>query len=172
MGNVDYLTQVRLQQPQEQCYPVLQVHAGSFHVSIIHPNSDMVCRIFNMHMWSFLCVLIHTGVGNTDSESAQHFWIRKNLLRFSCAPDRTWTRVMHEIRTWVWHSTTWATPSLPYKFCDGRWPCLNWWRHCAEKIISLDDWHPYYLLAWDKIYQWRTVVFCSYLNKMYLDTFW
>ena len=27
---------VRLQQPQEQCYPVLQVHAGTVHVSVIH----------------------------------------------------------------------------------------------------------------------------------------
>ena len=30
------LTRVRLQQPREQRYPVLQVHAGSFDVSVIH----------------------------------------------------------------------------------------------------------------------------------------
>ena len=30
-------------------------------------------RIFNVHMWSFLCMNIHTGVGHTDSELAQDF---------------------------------------------------------------------------------------------------
>ena len=34
------------------------------------PNSDMDYRIFNVH--TFLCVRIHSGVGNTD-ESAQRF---------------------------------------------------------------------------------------------------
>ena len=37
---------VRLQQLQEQCYPVLQVRAGSFHVFCNPPNSDMDYRIF------------------------------------------------------------------------------------------------------------------------------
>ena len=31
-----FIIPIRLQQPQEQRYPVLQVYAGSFHVSIIH----------------------------------------------------------------------------------------------------------------------------------------
>ena len=35
-GNLDRLTWVRIQQPQEQRYPVLQVHAGSFRVSVIY----------------------------------------------------------------------------------------------------------------------------------------
>ena len=35
-GNFGCLTGVRLQQLQEQHYPVLQVHAGSFCVSVIH----------------------------------------------------------------------------------------------------------------------------------------
>ena len=35
-GNSGSLTWVRLQQPQEQRYPVLQVYAGSFRVSVIH----------------------------------------------------------------------------------------------------------------------------------------
>ena len=35
-GNLGRLTRVRLQQPQEQRYTVLQVHAGSVRVSIIH----------------------------------------------------------------------------------------------------------------------------------------
>ena len=40
------------------------------------PNSDVDYRIFNMWMWSFLCMCIHTGDGHTNSESA-HFWLRK-----------------------------------------------------------------------------------------------
>ena len=31
------------------------------------PNSDMDDRIFNVRMWSVLCVRIHVGVGHTDS---------------------------------------------------------------------------------------------------------
>ena len=34
------------------------------------PNYDMDYRIFNVR--TFLCVSIHTGVGHTDKESAQH----------------------------------------------------------------------------------------------------
>ena len=33
------------------------------------------------------CVRIHMGVGHTDSESAQYFWLGKILTKFSCAPD-------------------------------------------------------------------------------------
>ena len=34
-------------------------------------------RIFNVRTWSCICVCIHMGVGHTDSESAQHFWLGK-----------------------------------------------------------------------------------------------
>ena len=46
------------------------------------PNSDMEYRIFIDRTWSFLCVRIHTGVGHTDSESAEHFWLWKT--QFFC----------------------------------------------------------------------------------------
>ena len=36
LGNLGRLTWVKLQQPQEQRYPVLQVNAGSFRASVIH----------------------------------------------------------------------------------------------------------------------------------------
>ena len=49
------------------------------------PNSDMDYRIFKVHTWSFLCVCIHTGVGHTDSESAQHFWLGKTHNFFLCS---------------------------------------------------------------------------------------
>ena len=46
------------------------------------PNSHIDYRIFNMRTWSFLCIRIQTGVGHTDSESAQQFWLRKTLTIF------------------------------------------------------------------------------------------
>ena len=51
------------------------------------PNSDMDYRIFNVCTWSnSVCVRIHTGVGHTDSESAQPVWLRKTHNLY-CAPD-------------------------------------------------------------------------------------
>ena len=49
------------------------------------PNFDTDYRIFNLRTWSFLCVRIHTGVGHTDSESAQHFLLRKTHILFLCS---------------------------------------------------------------------------------------
>ena len=62
--NLGCLTWVRLQQPQEQRYLVLQVHAGSLNYHN-PPNSDIDYRIFNVCTWSFLCVRVHTGVAHT-----------------------------------------------------------------------------------------------------------
>ena len=42
------------------------------------PNCDRDYRIFNVRMWSFLRVRIHTGVGRTHSESEQQFLTWKN----------------------------------------------------------------------------------------------
>ena len=49
------------------------------------PNSDMDYRIFTVRTWSFLRMHIHTGVGHTDSESAQHFWLGKTHKFFLCS---------------------------------------------------------------------------------------
>ena len=38
-----------------------------------------------MRTWSLLCVCITTGVGHTDSESAQHFWLGKTKKKFLCS---------------------------------------------------------------------------------------
>ena len=78
LGNLDCLSWVRLQQLQEHHYPVPQVHAGSFCVSVIH-RTHMDYRIFNMWTWSFLSMHIHTGVGHTD-KSAQHFWLKNSQV--------------------------------------------------------------------------------------------
>ena len=65
--------------------PSPTMHAGSFHVSVIH-QTDIDYRILNVHTWSFICVRIHMGVGHTDNESVKHFWLGKTLTNFSCAP--------------------------------------------------------------------------------------
>ena len=93
LGSLGRLTWVRLQQHQEQNYPVLQVHAGSVCVSVNHWTLTMDYRIFNVHTWSFLCMRIHTGVGHTNNESSQHniFDSDKTVTNFQCAPDRVWT---------------------------------------------------------------------------------
>ena len=58
------------------------------------PNSDMDYKIFNVRTWSFLRVRIHTGVGHTDSESAQHVWLGQTLTNRSCAPDADGIRTL------------------------------------------------------------------------------
>ena len=81
VGNSDSLTCARLQQQQEQRHPVLRVHAGSFRVSVIPSGSGIMdYRIFNVRTSSFLCRRI-----NTDSESAQHFWLGKAHNLFVCS---------------------------------------------------------------------------------------
>ena len=69
LGNLGRLIWVRLQQPQEQRYPILQVHAGSL-CFCNPPNSDMDYRIFNVHTRSFLYVnIIYTrGFGTLTSQ--------------------------------------------------------------------------------------------------------
>ena len=53
-------------------------------------NSDINYRIFNVRVWSFLCVRIHTGVGHTDSESAQQCWLRKTHQLFRVRRSINW----------------------------------------------------------------------------------
>ena len=77
-GNSGRLTQEMLQQPREQRYQVLQVHAGSFRGFRNPPNSDSDYMIFNVRMWSLSYACVYTqGVGHTDSDSAQHFLLGK-----------------------------------------------------------------------------------------------
>ena len=76
-------TWLRLQPPQDQRYPVLQVHAGPVRVSVIHRTltwtTGSVKRVCDH---SYACVYTR-GCGHTDNESTQHF----------CAPDGVRTRV-------------------------------------------------------------------------------
>ena len=63
------------------------------------PNSDKNYRIFNVRTRSLICVRMHTGVGYTDSKSAQVTCLtQKSSRRFSCAldgPCGTRTRVIN-----------------------------------------------------------------------------
>ena len=86
---------------------VLQVHAGSFCVSVIH-------RTLTWTTGSLTCVSdhfvhIHTGVGLND-ESA-HIFDSEKLTSFCCAPGGVQTRVLESIGSWVQRSTSWATLS-------------------------------------------------------------
>ena len=62
------------------------MHTGPFPCFSNPPNSDKD-RVFNVCMWSLSCVRIHTGVGYTDSESAQCFWLGKTH-KFSLCSSR------------------------------------------------------------------------------------
>ena len=72
------------------------------------PNSGMDYRIFHVCMWSFLCMRMHTGVGHTDSESAQHFDSEKlsQIFLVLLTGFEPWV-----IRSWVRRSANWASLS-------------------------------------------------------------
>ena len=94
------LTWVRLL--QEQRYPVLQVHAGSFSVFVIRQTLDMDYRIVNVRNVIILMrACSHRELGtHTDNESAQHFLLGKIRSNISCAPDGVRTS-----GRWIWSPT-------------------------------------------------------------------
>ena len=78
-GNSGRLTWVRLQQPQKQRYPDLQVHAGSFRVSVIH-------RTLRWTTGSLTCVSDHLyacvytrGLGTPTTSQHNIFDSKKTL---------------------------------------------------------------------------------------------
>ena len=71
------------------------------------PNFDMDYRIFNVRTWSFLCVRIHTRVGHTDSESAQHFWL--------CQIHEIFRVLQTGLELGSWNMKTDALPSEPHR---------------------------------------------------------
>ena len=69
----------QLQQSHASTQPSLnyKVHAGSFPVSMIHQTlTETTGCLTCVRDHSCACV-IHRGVGQTDSESAQHVWLGK-----------------------------------------------------------------------------------------------
>ena len=99
----------RLQQPQDQRYPVLHMHAGSFCLSVIHrtltwTTGSLTC----VRDHSYACVYTRGGVGHKDSESAQHFDSEKHSQFFLVLLTRFEPRVFG---SQVRRSTNWATPT-------------------------------------------------------------
>ena len=74
------------------------VHAGSFHVSVIHQTLTWTTGI---------CLRIHGGWLHTLTATAQHFLLGKTQV-FLVLLARFEPQV---IKSWVWRSTNWATPS-------------------------------------------------------------
>ena len=98
----------RLQQPQEQRYPVLQVHAGSFSVSVIH-------RTLTWTSGSSLCVRDHScacvytrGLGMPTASQHNIFDSEKLLQIFLVLMTGF---KPGSFGSWVRRSTNWATPS-------------------------------------------------------------
>ena len=71
---------------QKYIYPsVCKVHAVSFRVSVIHRTLTRTTESLTCVRWPFLCVRMHTGVGHTDSESTQQFWLAQTHKLFFCS---------------------------------------------------------------------------------------
>ena len=101
-GNLGCLTW----QKKEQHYPVLQVHAGSFHVSIIHQTLTWTTGSWVRDHF-YVCVYTQ-GLG-TPTMSQTTFLTRKNSHKFFIV-----LRMGFEPRVFgsqVRCSTNWATPS-------------------------------------------------------------
>ena len=108
MGNSGRLTRIRLQQPQEQCYPVLQAHAWSFRVSVIQRTLTWTTGAL-MCVRDHFCVCVYTRGLGTPTVSQHNMFDSEYSFSFSWAPDGIRTRVMHGIGTLVRRSTHWAT---------------------------------------------------------------
>ena len=107
---------------KSRAYPVLQVHAGSFRISII-------CRSLTWTTGSFTCVCDHSyacvytrGVWHTDNESAQHFWLKNSHKFFLCF----WRGLKLGFLDRVQCSTNWPPPLRQPK-------CECWWLVSAQK---------------------------------------
>ena len=113
INNLGRPTWVRQQQLQEQSYPVLHVHARSFHVSVIHWTLT-----WSKGSLSLTNVCKHTGVGHTDDESAQHFQLRKTLTIFSHAPDGVRTMGLRILSPSLYQLSHPVTPVLIPMACQ------------------------------------------------------
>ena len=87
-GNSGRLTRVRLQQPQEQPYPVIDMHAGSrFRVSVIHRTLTWTTESLTcVRDHSYACVYTR-GLGTPTASQHNIFDSGKTLTNFSCAAD-------------------------------------------------------------------------------------
>ena len=85
-GNSGRLTLVRLQKPQEQRCLVLQVHAGSFSVSVIYRTQTRTTGSLTCGRdHSFACVYTHGGWAESQHNI---FFTRKNSHKFFLCSSR------------------------------------------------------------------------------------
>ena len=77
-------TQLQPRGAKRQLSYNLSVHAGSFRVSVNHRTLTWTTGSLTC-VRDHYCACVYTRVvGHTDSESAQHFWLRKTNIVFLC----------------------------------------------------------------------------------------
>ena len=121
----------------ESRYPTITNLSACWSFSCFHnpPNSDMDCRIFNVRTSLFVFVRVHTGVGHTGSESAQHFWLGKNSHKFVLC---SWRRRDSNIRSLDLESNALPTesPRHPLLMFDVYYctPCFR----CNQNAVNTE----------------------------------
>ena len=95
----------------ESCYPILinyKVHAGSFHVSVIHRTmtwtAGCLTCVHDNSYGSYVCV--YTQGWAYQQRVSTTFWLGKTLTNLSCAPEgvRTFSLLL-------WCSTNFSHPT-------------------------------------------------------------
>ena len=117
--------------PQEQHYPVLQVHAGSFHVSVIPTTLTWITGSLTcVHDHSYVCVYIHTGGLGTPKSSQHNIFDPEKLTNLSCAPDGVRT-----LGLWMSSPTLYQLSHPVTQFCVHISPPPP--SHCFSLSLSL-----------------------------------
>ena len=159
LWNLCHLTWVRLQQLQEQRYPVLQVYAGSFHVSVIHRTLTWTTGSLTGVRAHSYAMHIHTGVGHTDSKPVQHFWLGKTPTNFSCAPDGIEPRVFRSrvrrftncvtpvAELWVTCTTKFSSCLVGYATCV-KVTLYVVQKNCCTVFFVMLKWQNKYIFVW------------------------
>ena len=82
--NFPCIAWVRLQQPQEQRYPVLQVHDGSFRFSVVHRTlTGITGSLTCVRDRSYACVYTR-GVGHTDRQRVSTTFLTRKKTAHKC----------------------------------------------------------------------------------------
>ena len=132
VGNLGCLTRVRLQQPQEQRYPVLQVHAGSFRVSVIRQSLTRTTGSLTC-VRDRSCVCVYTrGLATQTASQHTFFDSEKPIKFFFCS----W----QDLNSWSWNMKSDALPIVPPQF-TGYWfggfePSLDFEAQSSINLIN------------------------------------
>ena len=135
------------------------------------PNSNMDYRIFNVRIWSFLCVRTHTGVGHTNNELA----LGKTDNFFLCS----WWR-------WNLGSLDFESDAVPIEPPHHPFYCtevhLSFCNYMNDNFNSAGEW-TFYLREWEivtgniKLHDtardcdlWFEVTQCSKRSQLSIDS--